>query len=362
MTASTWSHIRNFHLPYLREFQRLGWEIHVGCKDIPTEAPYIDETIYMPFEKKMWALNNLRATHILRNRVKEVHYDLIITHTSLAAFFTRLAVRNIKCRPKLINVVHGYLFDENTPFLKRQMLLNAERLTAPQTDLLLTMNRWDYETAKTYRLGKQIKWIPGMGVDFSKLDRATPEDGMRLREDLGIASSTFVLLYAAEFSARKSQHVLIEALVKLPQNAVLVLCGDGVLRENCQKLAKRLGVANRVLFPGQIDDMASWYQLADMAISASRSEGLPFNVMEAMHVGLPVVASAIKGHVDLLMDGETGLLFSYGDTDACAKQVQRLKDTPSLKEKLRVQGKINVEKYALGRVLPQVMTRYLQTL
>ena len=359
MTASTYSHISNFHLPYLREFQRLGWETHVGCKGIPADAPFIDETIELPFEKRMQSPANFRAARILRGQIQREHYDLIITHTSLAAFFTRLAVKGMRNRLKIINVVHGYLFDDETPAIKRRLLLNAERVTASETDLLLTMNAYDYATAQKYRLGRQVEQIPGMGVDFSKLDQATTEDGARLRRELGIPRDAFVLLYAAEFSERKSQDVLIEAMTRLPKNAVLVLCGTGALLEDCKALADKLGVSERVLFPRQIADMGAWYRMADAAVTSSRSEGLPFNVMEAMHLGLPMVASAVKGHVDLIEDGVTGLLYPYGDAAVCAAQVKRLMDDPVLREKVRIQGEKSVKRYALDRVLPQVMEQYL---
>ena len=357
MTASTYSHIRNFHLPYLREFQRLGWETHVVCRDIPADAPYIDKAIDLPFEKKMQSPENFRAAHKLRRLIQTERYDLIITHTSLAAFFTRLAARGTNGR--LVNVVHGYLFDDDTPLLKRAILLTAECLTAPQTDLLLTMNAWDYKTAVKYRLGRQIAMVPGMGVDTSRLDHASPEAGIRLRRDLGISSDAFVLLFAAEFSERKSQHTLIEALTRLPQNVTLVLCGAGATLEACRTLADKLGVSGRVLFPGQVADMSVWYRIADAAVTSSRSEGLPFNVIEAMHCGLPVVASAVKGHTDLIDNSVTGLLYPYGDADACAAQVMRLINDFTLRERIREQGRENVTVYELDAVLPQVMTLYL---
>lgn len=359
MTASTWPHIRNFHLPYLQEFQRLGWETHVGCRGIPADVPYIDEAIELPFEKRMQSRENLRAAHILRGEIKTAGYDLVIMHTSLAAFFSRLAVKGLKDRPTLINVVHGYLFDDNTPTLKRWLLLNAERLTAPETNLLLTMNEWDYEAARKYQLAKRIELIPGMGLDFEKLDRATWEDGIRLRKELNIPRDAFVMLYAAEFSKRKSQDVLIKAMQYLPKNAVLVLCGTGASLEDCKALADKLAVSKRVLFPGQITDMGAWYRMADTAVTASRSEGLPFNVMEAMHMGLPVVASAVKGHTDLIKDGETGLLYPYGDAKSCASQIKRVMENGSLRERLRENAKASVERYALEPVLPIVMEQYL---
>ena len=359
MTASVYSHIRNFHLPYLREFQRLGWETHVGCRGIPQDAPYIERPIELPFEKKMAAEGNFRAAQILRQTIKAEQYDLIITHTSLASFFTRLAVKGLRNRPRLINVMHGYLFDEHTPFLKKQLLLNAERLTEPETDLLLVMNEWDYRAAIQYRLCKQIAKIPGMGVDFSKLDAATPEDGKRLREKLDIPANAYVLLYPAELSERKNQHVLIEAMQYLPESVRLVLCGEGDQLPACKALARRLHVQDRILFPGQVTDIAAWYRMADALVASSRSEGLPFNVMEAMYCGLPVIASAVKGHTDLIEDGASGLLYPYGDAKMCAECVMRIKEDSILRQNLGATAGMAAKQYALNNVFPQTFEIYL---
>ncbi len=245
MTASVYIHIRNFHLPYLHEFQLRGWETHVACAGIPSDSPYTDRAIELSFVKQMFSASNFRAAMLLRRLIHEEQYDLIITHTSLASFFTRLAVKGMRKRPKLINVMHGYLFDDETSYFKRQLLLGAERLTARETDLLLLMNDWDFETAKKYRLGRRIEKIPGMGVDFSRLDKATAEDGCRLREKLGIPKEAFVLLYPAEFSERKSQHVLIEAMQFLPQDVALVLCGEGETLGACRASPLCCGRRNR---------------------------------------------------------------------------------------------------------------------
>ena len=359
ITASTWGHIRSFHLPYLRELKRLGWEVHVGCPGIPEDAPYIDQPVLLPFEKRTAAPANFRAAHILRQRIKAEHYDLIITHTTLAAFFTRLAVKGMKRRPRLINVMHGYLFDEGMSALKRGLLLKAEQITAGETDLLLTMNAWDEAAAKKYRLGARIVRIPGVGADFSRLDAADASEGQALREKLGIPKENFVLIFPAEFSVNKSQSVLIRAMRMLPERVTLVLCGVGRELEACKTLAAELRLDDRVLFPGYVTDMAKWYRMADAAVSASRKEGLPFNVMEAMHLGLPVVASAAKGNTDLVQDGVTGFLYPYGDAEACAACIRRLLEDPELCRSLGEKAKEAAEPYALERVLPLVMEHYL---
>ena len=373
MTASVWVHIRNFHLPYLKKFRALGWETHVACAGVtcagvPGSVPYIDRLIDTPFEKKPASFANLRALRQLRRMIRQERYDLVITHTTLAAFFTRLAVWGLRDRPQLINVAHGYLFDDDTHGVRRSVLLAArrsvllaaEKLVAPVTDVLLTMNKRDYETAQRHRLGKRIGRIPGMGVDFSRLDEAAPEDGPALRRKLGIRDDAFVLLCAAEFSKRKSQRVLIQAMQYLPERVVLVLCGDGESRNECGDLAENLDMDHRVLFPGYVSDISVWYRMADMAVSASRSEGLPFNIIEAMHMGLPVVASYVKGHTDLIEDGVTGLLYPYGEAEACAERVKRLMEDEKLRRNMSARAGRAVDCYDLKAVLPVVIGEYLR--
>lgn len=357
-TASTFSHIRNFHLPYLRWFRERGWEIHVACGGEAVSIPNAGRVVSVPFEKSMFSPKNLKASKELRDLVRREKYDLISTHTSLAAFFTRLAVKGMRERPRVAYICHGYLFDDDTPAVKRSLLLTAERVTAPQTDLLMTMNRWDHEAARKYKLGKKVVDIPGMGVDFEALELLPPEAGAALRQERKIPRDAFLMIYPAEFSQRKSQRVLIEAMAKLPEKCVLVLPGEGALLEDCKALAEKLGLTGRVLFPGQITEMGPWYAASDAAVTASRSEGLPFNVMEAMRFGLPIAASRVKGHVDLIEDGESGLLYPYGDSDAFAGAVRALLDSPAKRLALGRKARSRSEGYSLPRVFPAVTALY----
>lgn len=357
-TASTYSHIVNFHLPYLRKFREEGWSVHTACGGPPMPIPDVERVIDLPLEKSMWSLRNFKAAILLSDEMRRENYDLLITHTSLAAFFTRLALWGLEERPAVANMVHGYLFDDETPWLKRNLLLGAERWMAADTDLVLTMNRWDYETAEKYRLGQRVVQVPGVGVDFSRFDRVSVGSREHLRKKCGIPNDAFVLIYAAEFSERKSQRVVICALKRLPERVWLILAGEGSLREECQELARKLGLEERVLFPGQVRDIPAWYAMADAAVSASRSEGLPFNIMEAMYAGLPVVASEVKGHTDLIEDGVTGLLYPYGDAETCAERILRLTASERLRRTMARNAKETVEQYGLDRVLPMVWARY----
>lgn len=361
-TASTVAHIRNFHRPYLRAFRDLGWTVAVACGGDAASVPEAEEALSLPFEKKMTAPANFRAQRMLRQWLEERPCDLICTHTSLAAFFTRRAAAGVKPRPAVVNMVHGYLFDDGTPVLKRTVLLTAEKWMAGQTDLLLAMNEYDVQTAQRHKLGGRVSFIPGVGVDFSRLDEVERLDRTKLRREQGFGLEDFVLVYGAEFSERKHQEMLIRALPELPERVKLLLPGQGALWDTCRDLARTLKVEDRVRFPGQAANMAPMYAMADGAVSASRSEGLPFNIMEAMYTGLPVVASAVKGHTDLISQGRSGLLYPYDDREAFSSAVLRLLEEPGLGQALGAAAREAVQPYALERVFPLVMEAYCSVL
>lgn len=355
--ASTGAHIRHFHLPYLAGLREMGVRVHVACAQ-PGPEPLGDRTIPVPFEKKIFSFGNFRALALLRRELNRENYDAVIVHTSLAAFFTRLAVRTLPRRPKVVNVVHGYLFDDDSAFWRRHLLLAAEKLAAPVTNQVVTMNRWDENCAKKHRLGKTVAFVDGMGVNFSALAGMKSGNPQEIRREIGLNSSDFVLIYPAEFSRRKSQAVLLRSMTQLPDRVKLVLPGKGTELERCRKLAAELGIAHRVIFPGYVSDLGRWYEMADCSVSASRSEGLPFHLLEALFFSLPVVASRVKGHEDLVREGENGLLYPYGDPTACAQCIRKVMDNP---KKYRNDPKA-CEKYGLDQVFPHLMAHYRKIL
>ena len=104
--ASTRAHICHFHLPYLRQFKQEDWILHAACGGEKGEIPHTDQVLDLPLQKRMFSFSNFRAAAILRKQILRERYDAVIVHTSLAAFFVRLAVLGMNSRPKVINMVH----------------------------------------------------------------------------------------------------------------------------------------------------------------------------------------------------------------------------------------------------------------
>ncbi len=322
--------------------------------------PSFATCVELPFTKSYTSPKNLAAVCRTAQLVRRERFDLILTHTSLASFFVRLGVMAAgKGETRVVNTVHGYLFDDHSSPPKRSLLLGAEKLVAPVTDLVVTMNNCDTAIARRYSLGREpVVQVPGMGVPLERLRIAAEDQKLAARRELGVPADAFMLLYAAEFSGRKNQGLLIEAVAQLPPQVVLALPGQGDRLGMCRDLAAERGVAGRVLFPGQVGNLAPWRAASDLCVSSARSEGLPFHVIEAMACGLPAVLTRVKGHEDLVHSGENGLLFPLGDAAACAGCIRELASDCARVKAMGKKAAASAKPYDLASVQPRLLELY----
>ena len=359
--ASTLSHIENFHIPYLKYFKDNGFEVHIiGKENNKFPIPYIDKVVPINFEKNMFSFKNFISAFKISKLIRDEKYSIVSTHTILASFFTRLGIMiSLKKHPLVINTVHGYLFDENSSFIKRFIMILAEKFVRPVTDTVLVMNSTDYEIAKKYNLyRKNIYSINGMGMNASEFPLSTEENKLYLREKYNIAKDDFLLIYVAEFSKRKNQKFLIDSMKFLINegynNVRLLLLGDGVLLNDMKEYSKNLGIEDNIIFKGYIKEVYNYYQVSDICVSSSRIEGLPFNIMEAMSTGLPVIASKIKGHIDLVTHGENGFLYEYNNVNEFCNYVEILYNDGNLLNSMRFSSHNLSKKYSLESVFPEI--------
>jgi glycosyltransferase involved in cell wall biosynthesis len=133
------------------------------------------------------------------------------------------------------------------------------------------------------------------------------------------------IVSVARLEAPKDPLTLLRALETIrSQPWELDLVGDGPLEPELRRLAASLGIAERVRFLGYVREPAEVLAQAQLFVLASRSEGLPRSVLEAMRAGLPVVASAVGGIPEAVTDGIEGLLVPRGDPRALAAALSAL--------------------------------------
>ncbi|MDD4564582.1 MAG: glycosyltransferase [Eubacteriales bacterium] len=372
-TASTKSHIENFHLPYLHSFEEMGWEV---------------KALALPVSKSFFSFKNLQVIFSTSRLLLSEGFDVISSQSTLAGIVTRLAVllarktrlsKKISSpdkQVKIFHTAHGYLFhDDNT--LKKWAYILPEILCGKITDVLMLMNQEDLEIARKYKLGgkrNKIYYIDGMGIDltrFQQIQTAPPGIINEWKNSFGIKENDFAFVYAAEFSKRKNHELLLKGFAQalavlkksersgvLPDNMKLVLAGDGVLLDETKALAHDLGISSHVLFPGYVRNIPELYACCQATVTTSRIEGLPFNVMEAMAIGLPVIASDIKGHRELITHGENGLLFELGDQKELTKQIIEIYKNTAIKEKFSITSMDKVKQFSIEKVLPDIMSIY----
>ncbi|MCY1713486.1 glycosyltransferase family 4 protein [Caproiciproducens galactitolivorans] len=358
--ASTISHINNFHLPYLKAFHEQGYEVWVAANKSESIL-YADHVVALPLSKKLMSFQNVKAIFAAKKLLKDQNFDIISTHTTLASAVIRAAIMLIHRKPKVFCTVHGYLFNENDG-IKKWIYLLPEKICAHVTNVLMVMNHEDYDIAEKHKLYRdKLYYINGMGIDLSKFKPVLQEERISARREKGFAEEDFLFVYAAEFSKRKNQSLLIHAFANVREqipNAKLLLAGDGALLEECKLLTKGLHVEKQILFLGYVEDMRKLYSACNVCVTTSRIEGLPFNVMEAMACGLPVIASDIKGHRELVEEGKTGLLFDLKSHDELEDRIIDLVNDSEKAKMLGNKGREQVEQFHIQNIFTKIMNCY----
>jgi glycosyltransferase involved in cell wall biosynthesis len=176
------------------------------------------------------------------------------------------------------------------------------------------------------------------GID---LQRFVPGDRSAARARLGLPDRPSIGILGT-LRNWKGHTYLFEAFASLrsrhPQWQLVVI-GDGPQRHNLERLATELGLGDRLLMPGNRDDVPDWLRALDiMTLPSYGDEGVPQSVMQGMACGLPVVSTPVGAIAEAVDDGETGVLVPPRDAPALAAALERLMDDASLRARFGARG------------------------
>ncbi|MFV0560947.1 MAG: glycosyltransferase family 4 protein [Enterococcus sp.] len=305
--------VNDFLLPQIDLLAQAGHQVDVACELVA--APKWDEknhpTHCIHFSRSPLKVQNVTAYRQMYQLLKQENYDLIHTHTPCASAITRLAASGMGV--KVLYTVHGFHFFEGAPAMNWRIYYTMERLLARFTDGLVTMNEEDYQVAcqLPIRQAGSVYQVHGVGIDLET------QQVSQIRKDYQLATDEQIICFVGELSERKNQRILIEALALLKQEGrkvKLFLVGDGTKLEDYQDLARQQGVEDEVIFTGYCENVQRFLEGADVVASASKQEGLPVNIMEALFFHTPCVVSDIRGHRDLITDDQLGLVVKNNAT------------------------------------------------
>jgi glycosyltransferase involved in cell wall biosynthesis len=349
------STLEAFFMPFAVHFRKRGWSVDAAAAGITQTskcAEAFNSCHDIPFSRSPFRNNIPSLSRTIRSLVRDQNYDIVHVHTPNAAFIVRLALRDTR-KPKVVYTAHGFHFDKQRPFTIVYWWL--EKIAAPWTDKLITVNQEDFQMAKA-GLGldsSRLILIPsaiGIDLDAFKRENFSPAISPTIRKSLNIPNEAIVFLKIAEFIPRKRHSDAIKAFATAGlANAYLLLAGSGPLEESMKTLARQLGIADHVKFLGFRHDVPNLIVASDVVMLVSEREGLPRSIMEAMALETPVIGTKAKGTSELI--GNSGITVPVGNVQSIADAIQLTAADPQLRKRNAGEGKAKIREYSLSSVL-----------
>lgn len=351
-----------------------------------------------PFSRKVRI-----AQRQLETLMREESFDLIHCHMPMSAVVTRRAawrVRKQTGKPvPVLYTAHGFHFCRGVPW-KNWLYYPIERHYARYTDRLLLINEEDYRRGCRFPIRGKVVKINGVGIHLDKIkpyekqtwkvdtgrqkpagvssdkqqgrEESLAGEGPNIRQQFGLSENCAVLVSVGELSPSKNHLVAIEAMAKLRDLPVAYLvCGTGSMEKKLRRRVRELQLEERVCFAGYVEQIPAVLQQCDCFFFPSGREGLPVAVMEAMAVGLPVIAADIRGVHDLLTDTKGGYLldgFSPEDYAAKVRELFAVSETGSETEReerrkqMGLWNRERIEEFSIEAVEKQMRQVYSEVL
>lgn len=291
----------------------------------------------------MHPIADLRAAAQLWRVLRFERPTILHTHTPKAGLYGRVVGRMARV-PVVVNTVHGLYATEDDPWPKRLGVYALEAIASRFSDAELMVNPEDLAVSRRWRLAPTKRLhLGGDGIDVGRFDasRVDNEARAQVRAELGVDDDVAVIGAVGRLVAEKGFPELFAAVALLPAGRqVLAVVGpedddkaDALPAAEIER-AKAAGVR----FLGIRSDMERLYAGMDVFVLPSHREGLPHAAMEAAAMGLPIVASDIRGCRQVVEDDRTGILFPVRDIDGLTAALRRLTSDAELRRSMGKAG------------------------
>jgi len=354
--------------------EKLGHEVTLIVPDYPHQEESADPHVMrIPARKVLFdPEDRLMAWRDLRRTMRAIapqQFDLIHIHTPFVAHYagTRMA-RNLKL--PVVETYHTFFeqyLEHYIPFLPDPMLrLMARRLTANQgnaVNALISPSIAMRDLLRRYGVRTPISVIP-TGINLQSWRTPTAPDP---RLALGLSPTQPMLLFVGRLAFEKNIEFLLNMLTTLIQthpDVRLVLAGEGPAEKHLRKLTAQLGLEEHVHFVGNLPrdgQLQALYRTADAFVFASTTETQGLVLVEALALGLPVVALAEMGTRDVVREGE-GCLIAPNNPAGFAARVLEVLEHPHEARQLAAQAVIAAEAWQEERVAERLVAFYQETI
>lgn len=309
------------------------------------------------FRQKINLFNDCLALWELVRLMSQKKYDIVHTHNSKAGFIGRLAARIARV-PIIVHTIHGFAFHEYERPPRRILFILLERFAARFSDRLITVSEPLKEWGLRLNIGKPNKYVTiydGIEVEKFKINININEK----KKELRIKQEEKVVGVVAKLWEGKGHKTILEAaprIIKEIPEVKFLFVGEGYLRSRLEARIQELGLSERIIFTGFREDIPEVTAIFDIAVLDSFFEGLGRVLLEAMVLGKPVIATKVGGIVDVVKDGETGILIPPRDANALAKAIITLLKDKKLAQRMGEAGKRRIDERFIAQTMVKKIT------
>jgi len=284
----------------------------------------VKPTIIPELGREIGLKNDLIALYRLFGLIKKEKPDIVHTHTARAGALGRIAaiLSGVSC---VVHTFHGHVLHSYFGKFKTKFFILIECLLARFTSKIIVISPLQY-----YELCHQIKISPSnkfaiipLGFDLIQFLTVEVHRG-RLRRELRVSGDILLVGIIGRLTAIKNHALFLRSAARVLQkitNVRFLIVGDGKLAAELRELANDIRIQHKVIFLGWRDDMPTVYADLDLAVLTSLNEGTPVSLIEAMTSAKPVVATAVGGVPDIVINGRTGILVPSGDEEKLAAAI-----------------------------------------
>lgn len=306
-----------FFLDLLKHLDKNKFEVSlatvIGGGSLEKDFSSLNIPLYIHGRRRLRYLGGLKQFWELYQLMKKIRPDIVHTQLFAADLWGRLAA-------KLAHVHHIITTEQNVNVDQSWLRETLKMLTYRLADKVVAISTAVKNYAvKKYRLPPEKIIIIPNDVDVTALQKKM----------LGTApkpTNKKIIITTGRLVPQKGQKYLLEAFAALPQkeNCELWIIGEGILRKNLERQAANLNLGEKVKFLGVRHDVPELLAQAHLFVFSSIFEGLGIAVLEAAAAKLPIVASKIDGILDIIKDGESGILVEPKNPAALAEAMHKM--------------------------------------
>ena len=288
--------------------------------------------------------NDLLALISIYRLIKRIKPHIVHTHTSKAGVLGRLAACLARV-PIIVHTPHGHVFHSYYGYIITKIIVFVERALSLITDKITALTDRERDEHLEQGVASIEKYvIIHSGVMLQQIMN-TNIDVETGKKEFDIPQNSNVIGVVGRLVPIKGHKYLVSAakrIIKEFGNTVFVFVGDGYLEARLQRQAESLGVRKNIIFAGWRNDVIKILGLFDVLVLPSLNEGMGKVLIEGMALGKPIVASSVGGIIDLVKNGDNGILVPPRDSDALAEAILKLIRNKNLTQELGKNGKSKV--------------------